>query len=100
MEREDENHPSKRPRVAERVPIHVLSEVAPQNRDFDVDEFLRSSPNPVVASLLEDSEIIQKATVRRGYPVDSTNAIPTFDFGISEPRLVAHPQLSSSERAD
>ena len=32
----------------ERVPIHVLPEAAPQNHDFDVSEFLRSSPNPVV----------------------------------------------------
>ena len=51
VEGEDEMHPSRRPRVAERVPFRVSPEVEPQNRDFDVNEFLRSSPNPVVASL-------------------------------------------------
>ena len=50
-EREGEIHPSKRQRVAERVPIHVPPEVEPENHDFDVNELLRSSPNPVVASV-------------------------------------------------
>ena len=36
---------------------------------FDVNEFLRSSPNPVVASVFGDSETIQRVAVRRGYPV-------------------------------
>ena len=49
-EREDEIHPSKRQAGAERVPFHVPPEVEPENHDFDVNEFLRSSPNPVVAS--------------------------------------------------
>ena len=49
VEREEKIHLSKRPRVAERVAIHVPPEVEPQNRDFDVNEFLQSSPNPVVA---------------------------------------------------
>ena len=68
VEGEDEMHPSKRPRVGERVPIHVPSKVEPQNRDFNVNEFLLSSPNPVVASVFWDSEIIQRAAVRRGIP--------------------------------
>ena len=68
-EGEDEMHRSKRPRVAERVPIHVKPEVEPQNRDFNVKEFPRSSPNPVVASNFGDPEIIQRAAIRRGYPV-------------------------------
>ena len=68
-EGEDEMHRSKRPRVAERVPLHVQPEVEPQNRDFNVKEFPRSSPNPVVASNFGDSEIIQRAAVRRRYPV-------------------------------
>ena len=123
MEGEDENHPSKRPRVAERIPIHVLSEVAPQNRDFDVDEFLRSRPNPVVASLLEDSEIIRRAAVRRGYPVmksqflkfdddihdqsvrerrtDTIQRIPSRLWTLAFPSRVLSPILNSaSERAD
>ena len=56
------------PRVAERVAFHVPPEVEPQNLVFDVSEFPRSSPNPV-ASVFGDCEIIQKAAVRRGYPV-------------------------------
>ena len=48
---------------------HVPPDVEPQNRDFDVNEFLRSIPNPIVASILGDSEIVQRAAVRRGYPV-------------------------------
>ena len=39
VEGEDEIHPLKRPRVAERVPIHVPLEVEPQNPNFDVNEF-------------------------------------------------------------
>ena len=69
VEGENEIHPSKRPRVAERVAFHVPPEVEPQNLDFDVNEFLRPSPNLVVASVFGDSEIIQRAAVRRGYPV-------------------------------
>ena len=69
VEREDEIHLSKRPRVAERVSIQVPPEVEPQNCDFNVNEFLRSNLDPVVVSILEDSEIIQRAAVRRGYPV-------------------------------
>ena len=46
----------------------VPPEVGPQNLDFDVSEFPRSSPNPV-ASVFGDCEIIQRAAVRRGYPV-------------------------------
>ena len=68
-EGEEEIHPSKRQRVAERVLLHVPSEVEPQRRDFNVNEFLRSSPNPVVASVFGDYEIIRRAAVRRGYPV-------------------------------
>ena len=56
----------KEKRVAERVPIHVPPEVEPENDDFDVNEFLRSNANPVVASVLE---ILRRAAVRRGYPV-------------------------------
>ena len=51
VEGEDELHPAKRLPVAERVPLHVPPEVEPQNRDFDVKKILRSSPNPVVASV-------------------------------------------------
>ena len=51
VEGEDELHPAKRLRVAERVPLHVPPEVEPQNHDFDVKKILRSSPNPVVASV-------------------------------------------------
>ena len=54
VEGEDEIHPSKRPRVAERVAFHVPPEVDPQTLDFDVNEFLRSSPDPVVASVFGD----------------------------------------------
>ena len=36
---------------------------------FDVNEFLRSSPNPVVASVSGNSEIFRRAAVRREYPV-------------------------------
>ena len=68
-EGEDEIHPSKRPRATERVPIHVSLEAEPQNRDFDVNEFLRSSPNPIVALIFGNSEEVQRAAVRRGYPV-------------------------------
>ena len=68
-EGDDDIHPSKRPRVAERVPKHVPPEIEPKNRDFDMNEFLRSSPNPVVASVLGDSEIIRRAAVRCEYPV-------------------------------
>ena len=50
-EGEDEMRSSKRTRVAERVPIQVPPEVEPENHDFDVNEFLLSSPNPVVASV-------------------------------------------------
>ena len=69
VEREDEMHPSKRPRVVDRVHIHVPPQVEPKNRDFDMNEFLRSCPNPVVSSVLGDSEIIRRAAVRGGYPV-------------------------------
>ena len=69
VEGEDEIHLSKRPRVAERVAFHVPSEAEPENHDFDVNEFLRSGRNPVVASILGDSEKIQRAALRRGYPV-------------------------------
>ena len=69
VEGEDEIHPSRRQRVAERVAIHVPPVVEPQNLDFDVNEFRRSSPNPVVASVFGDSEISQRAAVRRGHPV-------------------------------
>ena len=68
-EGEGEIHPSKRQRVAKRVPIHVPPDVEPENHDFDVNEFLRSSPNPVVASVFGDSQIFRRAAVRRGYPV-------------------------------
>ena len=64
VEGEDEIHPSKRPQVAERVAVPVLAEVEPQSLDFDVNEFLRSCPNPVVASVFVDCEIIQRAAVR------------------------------------
>ena len=68
-EGEGEIHPSKRQRVAERVPIHAPPEVEPENHGFDVNEFLLSSPNPVVASVFGDSEILRRAAVHRGYPV-------------------------------
>ena len=55
--------------MAERFPFHVPPESEPENHDFDVNEFLQSSPNPVVASVFGDSEILQKAAVRRRYPV-------------------------------
>ena len=57
-EEEDEIHPSKRQSVVERVSIHVPPEVEPENHDFDVNEFFRSSPNSVVASVFGDSEIV------------------------------------------
>ena len=38
-EEEDEIHPSKRQRVAERVPFYVPPEVEPENHVFDVNEF-------------------------------------------------------------
>ena len=49
--------------------LELLPEVEPQNLDFDVNEFLRSSPNPVAASVFGDSEIIRRAAVRREYAV-------------------------------
>ena len=126
-EGESEIHLSKRQRVAERIPIRVPPEVEPENHDFDVNEFLRSSPNPVVASVLGDSEILRRAAVRRGYPVMKSRFLNFGDdvhdqsvrerilatvqrihprllvFGNSKSRMVAHAQLchlSSSERAD
>ena len=126
-EGEDEIHPSKRPRMAERVSFHVPPEVEPQNRDFNVSEFLRSGPNPIVASIFGDSEIIQRAAARRRYPVmksrflnfgddiheQSVREPITATVQKSPPRLlvlafpsrvlVAHSQLchlSTSERAD
>ena len=51
VEGEDAIHPSKRPQVGERVATHVPPEVELQNLDCDVNEVLRSSPNPVVASV-------------------------------------------------
>ena len=55
VEGEDEMHPSFRPRVADRVSIHVRPEVEPKSRDFHMNEFLRSSPNPIVASVFGNS---------------------------------------------
>ena len=78
-EEEDEMHPSKRPRVAERVPIHVPPEVEPRDHDFNVNEFLRSSPNLVVASVLGDSEIIRNAVVP---PWISCHEIPVYELWI------------------
>ena len=57
-----EIHPSRRQRGAE-------PEVEPENHDFDVSEFLRSSPNLVVASVFGDCEILRRAAVCRGYHV-------------------------------
>ena len=54
VEGEDGIHLSIRPRVAERVAIHVPPEVEPQNLDFDINKFRGSSPNPVVASVFGD----------------------------------------------
>ena len=34
--------------------------VEPRDHDFNVNEFLRSSPNPVVALVFGDSEIIEE----------------------------------------
>ena len=50
-EGEGEIHPSKRQRVADRVPMHVPLEVEPENHDIDVNEFHGSSTNPVVVSV-------------------------------------------------
>ena len=53
---EDEMDPSKKKtRVAERVPFHVPPEFEPRDNDFNVNEFLRSSPNPVVALIFGDN---------------------------------------------
>ena len=92
-----------------------------QNRDFDVNGFLRSSPNPVVASTFGDAEIIQRAPLRRENFVMKSwflnlgddvydQAIreritvivhrtpsPTVGSGISKPRTVAHSQLCHLE---
>ena len=70
---ENEIHPSKRPRVAERVAFRVPPMVEPQNLDFDVHEFLRSSPNPVVASDFGDCEIIQKGGSTSGISRDDVS---------------------------
>ena len=103
-EGEDDIHPSRRPRVAERVSMHV-------------------PPNPIVASIFGNTEEVERAAVRRGYPVmksrflnfgmtnrlgtnhghDSEKSTPTFGFDISKPRWVAQSQLrhlSTSERPD
>ena len=64
-----EIRPSKRPRVAERVPKHVSPEVELESHYFNVNEFLRSSTNLVVASVLGDSKILRRAAVRREYLV-------------------------------
>ena len=119
---DDEIHLSKRQRVAERVPIHVPLVVEPENHDFDVNEFLRSSPNPVVASFFFFE--IPRSSEERQYAVDilsltsrflnfgeigqransghgSKNSTATFGFGISKPGMVAHSQLchlSSNQR--
>ena len=42
-----------------RVPFHV----------FNVNDFLRLSPNPFVASVFGNPKIIRRAAVRRGHPV-------------------------------
>ena len=68
-EGEDDIHPSKKPRVEEGVLTHVPPDVESLNRDFDVNDFLRSSPNPVVASVFGDSEKLRRAAVHRGYPI-------------------------------
>ena len=68
-EGKDDIHPSERPRVEERVDFPVPHEAEPQKLDSDVNEFLRSSPNPFVASVFGDCEVIRRAAVRRGYPV-------------------------------
>ena len=62
VEGEDEVHPSKKATSSGTSP-HTRSRH--RISDFDVIEFLRSSPNPVVAF----SEVIRRAAVRRGYPV-------------------------------
>ena len=82
VEGEDEVHPSKRPRVAERVSLHVPSEVEPQRRDFHAKQIIRSSPNPVVASV-GDSERVQRAPVRRGHPV-LKHRFPNFEDDIHD----------------
>ena len=74
-EGEHESHPSKTQRMVERVPIHVPPEVEPESHDFDVNEFLRSSPNPVLASVFGYSEILRRAAVRRGYPVTKSRCL-------------------------
>ena len=61
VEGEDALHLSKKTTSAGTSRLHVPPEVEPQNLDFDVNEFLRSSPNPDVASVFGDCEIIQKA---------------------------------------
>ena len=86
VEGEDAIHHSKRPRVAERVAFHVPPEVEPQNLDFDVNEFLRSCPNPVLIDQ------------RTNLGCDSTNSTPTSGSGISKPRSVAHSGLTENER--
>ena len=57
VECEDEIHPSKKT-TSGGTSRHPRPEVEPQNLDFDVSEFLLSSPNPVVASFFGDCEII------------------------------------------
>ena len=107
--------------------MHVPPEVEPRDHDFNVSEFLRSSPNPVVALGFGDSEKTRRAAARRGYPVMKSwflnfgndvhdqlvrerimaavqrNSTTIFGFGSSKPRKVAQSQLchlSLSERAD
>ena len=61
-EGEDEIHPSKRQKAAERIPTHVPPEVEPENHDFDVNELSRDR---VAASVFVDPEIIRRAAVRQ-----------------------------------
>ena len=82
VEGEDAIHPSKRTRVAGRVSPHVPSEVDPQNRDFNVQQILRSSPNPVVASV-GDSERVPRALVRRGF-LGMKHRFPNFEDDIHD----------------
>ena len=65
-EGEDEIHPSKRQRVAERVPIHVPPDVESENHDFDVSEFFGQARTLLWPRFLE----IPRYSEEQQYAVD------------------------------
>ena len=76
VEGEDELHPAKRLRVAERVPLHVPPEVEPQNRDFDVKKIFGQVQILLWRQFFGDSENSKRSST----PMISRNEIPVFEL--------------------